>query len=216
MGTLDNDDGLLIVDDVSHVRDGSVSIARRVFEGYWYRSVYWGVRPTTVDPQRTTVGLAEDTLFLEWRPDWAPGGKLGSDEMAEFISGDHDGSFQASVFMGSRQTPDGVYHMLLPELFVPVSLSSPSTTRLISVRKAPSRRLALTWLFDQSLEVHVRFAQASERTFMRLRSETLLNNAPREQHILGSHQLKDQLLALPSNPEAWQVLTTILGAAAHH
>lgn len=212
MGTSDGDDGLIVIDTIRPDADAELVIDREVLEGYWYRSVSWGVRPAENDGalpvQRLVSDFADSTLFVSWIPEWSYHSDWDRRRFTETLPPDDDESYQASVYLRT-QLRVGVYHSLLPQYYIPVALSAPVTTRLVSVRRSKTSRLALTWLFSDGLEVHFRIARVSPRNFRLLRAESLLN--AKSDAILGS-AIVGEMDRLPANDDTWRAVAEALRA----
>jgi len=219
MGTSDDDDGVVVFDDMSTHHDGTLGIDRLLLEGYAYRTVSWGVRPVanhnTGRVETEVSSFGDDTLFVTWVPNFVYPRDSEGRRMSESLAASPDGTYQASVYL-KPMYKGGVYHSILPQRYVPIEVSGPPATRLISARKSITGRLALTWLFTDALEVHMRIGLAREKHFDRLRAESIMD--------LKVHQHNEQPLGgailrgfseLPSNPDAWRALYAAIEAASH-
>lgn len=140
----------------------------------------WGIRPEEADVH--LLALASGALFLTAPLDRATPTPDGQRSF-ELVTAESRDQYQVSVFSSDRRR-DGVYHALLAELMVPLVVESPATTRLVSVRRGPGQRLALTWLFRAELEVHLRLQTVNAKRFSQLRAEQLMKLNQFEGHSL--------------------------------
>ena len=227
MGTVDDDDGLIVYDSLGVHPGDFLKISRQVFQGFAYRSVSWGVRPVgdvwheanpspllqPEDPHLPSdemLIVADQTLSITVVPSFRHDDDIAT--FSEIVRPSSDGTYQISVFYRKNRLP-GIYHALLPRHYVPQTVESPQSTRLVSARQAMSARLALTWLFDGSLEVHFRIAKSTPKQFDRLRAESWLVDAagPRpEQHLGGA--ITRSLAQVSNNPEIWSAMVAAIEA----
>jgi hypothetical protein len=225
MGSSDRETiDLVVLDDFSRPQGarGSVLVQRSVLsvDDTWW-SVWWGAHPEHA-PQgpHTKSGwlesFADETLFVT---KITMGGKFQPlrkiEEVSEEVAADDDGSAQFSVFLKRTRASSGVYHAILPPRSIPRTVSSTFETKLVSARRSKTGRLALTWLYEGHLEVHIRFAEVRDREFRRMRAEQVLNLANSVKVSADKSALLEQLAKLPANPEAWTLLNEAIKLIPH-
>jgi len=224
MGSTDRETiDMVVLDEFSRVEGtkGSVLLQRSVLnvDDTWW-SVWWGARPER-SPQGNTSqsgwleSLADETFYvtkITAGGNYLPLQRL--EKVSERVTPDDDGSSQFSVFL-TRGRASGIYHALLPPKTIPRTISSPSGTRLVSARRSKTGRLALTWLYEGHLEVHIRFAEVSDREFRRMHAEQVLNLGTSVKVSAEKNAFLEQLAKLPTSPEAWALLTEALKLIPH-
>lgn len=218
LGDFDVDSRNLIIADTIDPRESEneIILRREIVEAPEWNSlrepfqlrVSWGARPLNAEiikefGQGTLFISAEKEYVIQFRE---------PEEYQHELSENRDGSYGGRTFIEGRRISDkkgnGIYHVLLPRLFLLKSLAIGDNTRLVSVLKTKDMRLALTYLFEGELEVTWRIRRRSKKAFSALRIEDY--RVPFEEGRLLKDVLSD-ILKLPVDPEIWKRVLELAG-----
>jgi hypothetical protein len=209
-GRDDFDDEVIIIDELTTVRKRSrahgLCLDRLIVTPAGLETrVSWGLKPL-VD-RGAVLSLAGGTLFLssdEVDDEAALLEGLSRRRFAESFEADADGSFYVSTYH-SLHWAGGIYHVVLPERFVPRATRISGGTRIVHLKKSSRDRIVMTFLFSEHLALDFKIGSVTQSQFRRIDLEKLAseNETPKSTSI---RDIMAEAAKLPTSPDAWKVL----------